>query len=291
MKIFKDDGGSRNREAILLKIENYAPYQRKSEQRIADYFCSSLDEISKLSITEIAEKIQTSEASIVRFCKRLGFRGFHEFRTAVEWGDNTQKLQIHEYLSDGDDLFSLKQKVFESHIQTLQLSMNLLSDESFCQAVSFISGAKRIMMAGVGNSSLIASDAFFKFSRIGYPCSYSMDLYIQLVSASQLTENDVMLVISQSGTSKEILELVSFAKKNCAKVISITQAQKSPLQAVSDVVLTTPTLKGSGSENRTGRISQLAVIDALFTGVIFSNQDMALRELGKAVSATAAHKI
>jgi len=128
----------------------------------------------------------------------------------------------------------------------------------------------------------VAMDAFHKFVRTGIKAFAFIDSHFQLMSASQLGENDVAVVISHSGTNKDTLNILKTAKKNGAKTIGITSFPKSPICQFSDVALYTSSEETEyRSEALSSRIAQLSLIDALYVNIMVLNKEKAKQSLGK----------
>jgi RpiR family transcriptional regulator, carbohydrate utilization regulator len=136
---------------------------------------------------------------------------------------------IHEKINEGDSVKIVGEKVFRSNIKTLEDTLQILDEQALQRAVSAILKANRVEFYGSGGSGIIALDAYHKFIRTGIPCHAHSDAHLQLMSASQLTEKDVAVLISHSGKTKDTLDVMEVAKENGATTIGITNFAKSPL--------------------------------------------------------------
>lgn len=276
----------------LLRIQSEYSSMNKNEQMICDYIKNNSKDIIHMTITEMAEKCGISEASLVRFSKKLGYKGFQAMKINIAQDTIDPKIQIYEELSPSDTITTITSKVFRSTIQALNDTLSILNTEQIEKAVSMIVGANHLLFYGVGGSSTVALDAQHKFIKIGYlPLAFS-DNNIQAMSATILQENDVVVAISHSGSSSSIIEAVEFAREAGAKIITITNYCRSPILKYSDVQLfTSSTETAFKSDALSSRIAELAIIDTLFVGVSFEKYDEAYKNILKTRKALDSKKI
>lgn len=242
------------------------------EQAICDYITKHSREIIHMSITEVAEQCQTSEASLVRFSKKLGYKGFQALKIRVAQDSVEPLLQFHEEMSQDDNMSTIAQKVFHSYAQTLNDTLNILDYRKLEQAVELITNAKRVVFFAVGGSENVAEDAVNKFLRVGILAYAYTDTNMQRMVASMMTPTDVAIAISHSGATVATIESLALAKQNGAKSIVITNYSRSPILRYGDVSLFTSSretlYKG---ESLSSRIAQLTILDTLLTAI--SNSD------------------
>ncbi|WHH57319.1 MurR/RpiR family transcriptional regulator [Petroclostridium sp. X23] len=275
----------------LVRIENIYSSLRDSEKKVSDYIKGNYQDIIHLTITELAEKSETSESTIVRLCKSLGYRGFQELKINLAREIIQPSHQIHEALEKSDDVLTIKQKVFNADAQAIHDTLKVLDDNEFKKAVELISQANHVEMYGVGGSSAVVLDAQHKFLKVGLKCSVYTDTNLQAMSASLLGKGDVVIGISHSGGSKDIIEILEIAKEAGAATISITNYSKSPILKVSDVVLFTASKETAfKSDALASRIAELAIIDALFVAVSFTGYEKSFKSIQKTRDATASRK-
>ena len=274
----------------LGNIRSYYARLSEKEKKIADYILNNPDKIIHSTINEVAEDLNVADATVFRFCKRIGFKGYQAMKIALASQIMNTNQQIHEEISEDDDEKTIADKVFKSNTQTLENTLHILDSASITKAVHFILQADKVEFYGTGGSAVIAMDAFHKFMRTGIKAFSFIDSHFQLMSASQLTNKDVAVVISHSGTNKDTINILKTAQKNGAKIIGITGYPKSPLGQNADVSLYTSSEETEyRSEALSSRIAQLSLIDALYVNVMVQNKDKAkesLEHMREAISPT-----
>ncbi|WP_160723877.1 MurR/RpiR family transcriptional regulator [Bacillus sp. USDA818B3_A] len=276
----------------LGKIRSYYARLSEKERKVADYILKNPEKIIHNTINEVAEDLQVADATVFRFCKRIGFKGYQAMKIALASEIIEPIQQIHEEISVNDNEKTVADKIFHSNIRTLENTLQILDGASIEKAVGLLMKANRVEFYGTGGSSVVAMDAFHKFVRTGIKAFAFIDSHFQLMSASQLGENDVAIVISHSGTNKDTINILKTAKKNGAKTIGITSYPKSPICQHSDVALYTSSEETEyRSEALSSRIAQLSIIDALYVNIMVLNNEKAKRSLGKVREAIAQTRI
>ncbi|MGB3987914.1 MAG: MurR/RpiR family transcriptional regulator [Bacillota bacterium] len=267
-------------DSILEKIREERHAFRQSEQKVAEYILTHPREVIGSPITELAEVIGVSEATIVRMCKKIGFKGFHELKISLA-AQNVQPLQtVHEQIQDGDDMETIVKKVFAANIQTMNSTLNVLPVRDLKQAVDALAAANQIHFYGVGGSGSIAQDAAHKFMKTGKPVAAYVDTHMQVMAASLLGKGDVVVGISHSGSSRDIIEALELARKKGATTIGLTHYAKSPIDKVLDIKLCTASNETFyRTESTSSRIAQLSIIDALFIGVSLRDPEKAIENI------------
>jgi DNA-binding MurR/RpiR family transcriptional regulator len=267
-------------DSILEKIREERHAFRQSEQKVAEYILTHPREVIGSPITELAEVIGVSEATIVRMCKKIGFKGFHELKISLA-AQNVQPLQtVHEQIQDGDDMETIVKKVFAANIQTMNSTLNVLPVRDLKQAVDALAAANQIHFYGVGGSGSIAQDAAHKFMKTGKPVAAYIDTHMQVMAASLLGKGDVVVGISHSGSSRDIIEALELARKKGATTIGLTHYAKSPIDKVLDIKLCTASNETFyRTESTSSRIAQLSIIDALFIGVSLRDPEKAIENI------------
>ncbi|WP_404996615.1 MurR/RpiR family transcriptional regulator [Caldifermentibacillus hisashii] len=266
----------------LGQIRSHYARLSEKEKKIADYILNNPENIIHNTINDVAEDLNVADATVFRFCKRIGFKGFQAMKITLAAEIIEPIQQIHEEISESDDERTVMEKVFQSNIHTLKSTLNLIDETAIEQAVDLLLNAGRVDFYGTGGSAVIAMDAYHKFIRTGIKVFTFMDSHFQIMSASQLTKHDVAVVISHSGTNKDTINILKTAKRNGAKIIGITGYPKSPLAKNSDVVLYTSAEETEyRSEALSSRIAQLSLIDALYVNVMKLNKEKAKKSLDK----------
>lgn len=274
----------------LTLVETMRHTFTKTENKIAAFVLENSKKTIYMSLTEISDTIKVSEGSIVRFCQKLGFTGFHPFKLALAI---TEKSEYSRSLKPKDNLGEvsikeIKDYVTSNNIEVIKETAEFVSEESLENCVQRILETRTLLFSGTGVSGNTASDAFYKFMRIGINCKISSDIHLQAMMASQLGKKDTLLAISQSGSTLEIVDIAEIAKKTGAKIIAITGYARSPLASIADHVLLTPTRESpfeSGALR--AKIAQLNVLELLFTAVYMRTRKNSEKNIQKTAGAVA----
>lgn len=277
---------------IVLDFKKQYPFLTSREQSIIDFVLENPERASHLSINDMAAELEISTATISRFCKKVGFSGFQEFKIAVvaNLSQNHFSNTFHENISTSDSHGEVLQKVFDSNIKSLQDTQTLFNLDDYKKAVDFINNTNKLAFFGLGGSMIVAFDAYHKFIRTHLTCIFTIDKHLQLIEASHLTENDCALVICHSGMNKDTLEIVNILKENKVKIIVITSFPLSKVAEAADVTLVSVSEETKyRSEALSSRISQLALVDLLYIGLAIRNEEAveaSLKQLRKAIKPT-----
>jgi RpiR family carbohydrate utilization transcriptional regulator len=253
----------------LLHIRGTFPSLRPAEKRVAQVILDNPRAAVHFSITELAKRAEVSDATVVKFCKRLGYRGYQEFKILLAQDVAVKPVLIHGEVEPGNDIETIKEKVFQANISALQETAQALDQDALRRAVQALARAGDIHFFGVGPSGIVALDAVHKFSRIGLRTNASLDTHIQIARAMQLREGDVAVSVSFSGETLEIVEAQRTAKRAGATTIALTSFCGSTLAKEADILMLTASTPKNlfKSAALASRLTQLATIDVLFFAV------------------------
>lgn len=260
-------------ELIKFIEENYDEFTNK-EKNIADFLFKSKESIVDLSAKEIGEKTNTSGPTVVRFAKKIGFSSLNELKVKISANiENKEKEKRFEYLSDELTTKNIILKIKETICGSVDKTTELLSEEEVERGIEVLSNCKNINIFGIGSSSIVGQDLYHKLARIGKRATYCADSHLQVSTSVLLEQDDVALVISYSGETKEMLECARNAKKKGSTVIAITKASlNNPLEKLSDIVLKIAPKERELREGAiSSMISEIAIIDILFLGIAKNN--------------------
>lgn len=255
---------------ILLKLQQIYDQLKPSERKIAKFILNYPEEVINMSITELALKSGTSNSAVVRLCKTLNYNGYREMIVAVTTDIATNGEAEDEYtdIQPGDDLQTIIRNVCHNNKKSIEETLQVLSYQQVEKAVDAIVKTKRIDFYGVGASGIICMDACQKFQRIHKICYAHYDYHMQLTSAATLHKGDVAVIISYSGNTKEVVDVMRIAKQSGATVIGITKYGKSIVSEEADIVLSLSSPETSIRSGAMGsRIAQLNVVDIIFSSV------------------------
>jgi len=251
---------------IFVRIRFLLPSLPRAEKKIADSLLENPDAITQMTLAEISRESGCSEASIIRFCKRMGFSGYSALKEAFIRSVSAETGFQDEVLNDSDSMQEIMQKVYQSNVQTLSDTL-VLADVAYEQALDALLNAESIHFFGAGDAFAVCELALMKFSRLGVRCSAHSDTMLQLITAGNLTPKDVAVAISYEGRTKCVVESMRTAKKAGATTISITKMYKSPLLRYSDINLFISVNDLTvGRDKVTRRVADQFILDVLYIG-------------------------
>ena len=242
----------------------------RSETKVADYILRHKQEIHLQSISELAQRCSVSEATISRFCHSVGCASFNEFKLAV-----VQAISASENMDMGTDLYSsilpddsIEQKcrkLCNVSTDALHQTLSELDVDIIDKVVDMLSRAGSVYCFGQGNSSIVAEDAWGRFSCVSPKFHYIANANLQATTAELLGKNDVVLYFSFSGAVRELTEMGKILQNREAKLILVTRLPNSPGAQYADLLLIcganeAPQQQGSIA----AKIGQLFIVDVLF---------------------------
>ena len=277
---------------MLSKISESLDSLSNAERKVAECALSEPKWFVHAAVAEIAERAEVSQPTVIRFCRSLGYKGLPEFKLALSASISQNGLPfVHAELNTDDNMGDVMEKVLGNTAAALLGARRSLDENELENAIAMLSHARRIEFYGVGNSGIVAQDAQHKFFRFGVSTVAYSDTHIQLMAAAVLTAQDVLVVISNSGSSIELLDAVSIAKENGAKVIVITRAG-SPLAQLADCVLALAVQEDAHRYSpMVSRSLQLAVIDILAIGLALRLGETASLQLEKGKRSILSHRM
>ncbi|WP_125154819.1 MurR/RpiR family transcriptional regulator [Clostridium rectalis] len=268
----------------LIKINEILKDLSPSEKKIGKFILENPKMISQLSIGELAQMSGSSEATVVRFCKILGFNGYKDFKVSIikdvaNMGEDIDEEQYTD-VEPGDPLDIIMENISYNNKKSIDNTLEILSEDQIKKSVKAIITAERIDFYGIGASYIIALDALQKFSRINKVVSAYPDTHMQIASASNMKYGDVAIAISYSGETKDTYDSIRVAKECGATTISITKYGQNSISELCDINLfvSAPEITiRSGAMS--SRIAQLNVVDMLFAGVASYRFDEVIKYL------------
>ncbi|MGY0394834.1 MurR/RpiR family transcriptional regulator [Fusobacterium sp.] len=265
---------------VLIKISNIQNDLSAGEKKVADYVLEKPEEIKDLNTYEIAEKTNTSQATVVRFAKRIGFKGFPDFKLALSQDLGNRKAEshisiIHEDIKNDDSFEIIGRKIANANAIAINNTCEVTDFEELERAVIALGKAKKIMLTGVGFSGIAAKDFYYKLLELGKTAIIETDTHMQLSCLATMTENDVLFIISHSGKTLEMYNIAKVAKEKNIKIIAMTSIAPNPIRELADIKLNTVEMKSNfRSTALTPRISQLTIIDMLYVKLMLENKKM-----------------
>lgn len=269
-------------EDVITLIKTNEKLFTNRETELAKFIVENAEKVIYMTITELADELKIGQGTIVRFCQKLGFSGFHPFKIALakSLGQTSEECQETKNLID---------LVRQNHIYAIEETSKFLitNEEIVRECAHKIANCRRLYLLGVGASGVTAMDAFYKFMRIGVDTRYNQDPHLLAMWLSECNEKDCALAFSQSGSTAIVVDMAILAKKNGSCVIAVTAYARSPLAEHANFVLLTSIRESpfqSGAIR--SKIAQLHVLEVLFeqTKYLLSNKaDEATKRTAMAV--------
>ncbi len=255
---------------VFTKINNGYYEFTGAEKKIADYVMLHQRESQFMSISELSAAAGVAEATVSRFCRRLGYKGYSAFKLDVA---NSTASQVSSNPLSGevlpeDSVEDMCRKVCTADIDAVRQTMELVRPAAIIQAADFLLDARRILCMGQGGSLIQAMECAHLFST-AMPNFYAVqDSHLQAIRTALLDERDVVMYFSYSGSTKDLIDIMKLARSRGARSILITRFPNSPGAACADVVLECGSREGPlqlGSV--AARMAQLYLVDVLFSEV------------------------
>lgn len=255
---------------MLSEIETAAKNMTRAEKKVARVVLASPYRILRKSIGLLAGEAGVSEPTVIRFCRALNCRGFQDFKLQLAQDLATGAHFSETRLAIDETAPDLIAKVIDSGIASLIKVRDSLPAEAVQSAVELLAAADRIEFYGLGGSGIVAQDAQHKFFRLGVPVVAYSDPTVHSVSASLLQPGCVIVAISQSGDTQDIIASAELGLAAGAKVVAITAADSS-LARLASVCLPMNSLEDEDFYAPIkSRMAHLAIIDVLAVGVALS---------------------
>ncbi|WP_207060676.1 transcriptional regulator HexR [Motiliproteus sp. SC1-56] len=252
---------------LLKAIAEARPSLRKSEQKVADYVLAQPNEIIHMRIVDLASEAQVSEPTVVRFCRALHYDGFQDFKLTLAQGLATSPNFEQFSLDKKDSVSDFKQKIFDSTVGNLINVRETLDAETLEQAIDALAQAKRIEFYGFGASAAVCTDAQHKFYRLKVTAVSYSDPHLQAIAAVTLSEGDVVVAISQTGRTKDLLHSAKLALEQGAQVIALCPSN-TPLSELATIPIHIDLEEDRDlSALMASRVIHLVVIDVLAVGL------------------------
>ncbi|MFI9721367.1 MurR/RpiR family transcriptional regulator [Streptomyces sp. NPDC052396] len=259
--------------ALAAKVRTLAPGMTRSMQRVADALLDDPAASAALTVTGLAERTGTSEATVVRTARVLGYPGYRDLRLALAALAAEQAAGrapvVTADISVDDPMARVVAKLAQEETQCLADTAAALDTAQLESAAAALAAARRTDVYGVGASNLVGQDLVQKLLRIGLIAHAPADPHLAVTNAVQLRPGDVAIAITHSGRTTDVIEPLRAAFERGATTIAVTGRPDSEITQYADLVLTTSTARESELRPAAmaSRTSQLLVVDCLFIGV------------------------
>ncbi len=252
-------------KSVLDKILCVYKELYEAEKKIADYVINQKEKVIEMTVSELAAQSNVSEATIVRFCKKCGLKGFYDLKIniakdMVKLKDSTVSNKL-----DSNNIGQSLQNILANKIEELKQTILMMDEREIKKILDIIKNARIVQFAAVGNTIPVAMDGTYKFNQLGISAVTNTIWETQLAFTYTLTKDDVVIVISNSGSAKKLVTLLEIANERKAITISITNHENSPVANESKYHINTSTReKLFLDEFSFSRVSAMVVIEVLY---------------------------
>lgn len=256
--------------SYIKKIQTCYPELTKSERKMADYILEHRNDVANKTMSDITAAIKVGDATVIRFCKKLGYSGISDLKIDIAKEDFSM-----QYNQNGSDYFY--DKIAHQAITVLNETNQLIDASEINKGVQYISDAQHINIFGVGSSGQIGINLEKMLLRVGLRAKAYSDPHFQSQAASMMSKIDVVVAISISGRTKDIINSVELAKQNDAKIIAISNTTMTPLAELADVLLQTPVNELINGGSVEGKIAQLYICETIVRGYELAHKEEVLK--------------
>lgn len=281
---------------ILNRLSALYNSLTKTEKKIAKTISMSPDLAIQCSLSEIANHLNVGEATFIRFCRTLGFKGFSDFKLelSVELAQKDIKddTVFESEITAADDTATIAHKLQVAITNVMTETINLLDFNQLEKTVKEIRKANRLFLFGAGSSGVTAEEAKNKFMRIGLQVDATSNNHFMYMQAALTKPKDVVIGISHSGYSPETAHALEIAKKAGATTVAITHSLRSPITENADYVLVNGNRQGKLQGDSIGtKIAQLFVLDLIYALLVRSEEQSAVQAKQKTLNVILAQRI
>ena len=255
---------------VFTRINREYYQLTSAEKKIADYMLLQRQECQYMSISEMAEVADVAEATVSRFCRRLGYKGYSAFKLAVAGSASAQRPMSPLYgeIQSEDSMGDMCQKIYAADVDAITQTLAMINPAAIAAAADMLLAADRVLCMGLGGSMVLAQEAAHLFSTARPNFFAVEDSHFQAIRCALLSPRDVVIYFSYSGSTRDIVDVMKIAQERGAKTILVTRFPKSPGAACADVVLECGAREGPLQMGSiAARMGQLYIIDVLFSEV------------------------
>ncbi|QKX17950.1 SIS domain-containing protein [Microbulbifer sp. YPW1] len=265
----------------LAKIRAMRDSMSNHERRIADFLLDNVEIVRSHSSKSLAEQVGVSQSSVVKFSQKLGYRGYSDFKLSLSESVARSAMlpqAIHGDIASDDDLATVARKLISRKNIALNETVMANSEESLVRSAQALRKAKRILLFGVGASSLVARDVAYKLMKLGKSVLIESDTHVQVANAATLGKGDLVFAISESGLTQDVVRVAQAGAAQGADVLSLTRFTRNPLTELATHSLYCVANESEArSSSILARTAQFMITDLLF--ILISQKDAKANEL------------
>ena len=265
----------------LAKIRAMRESMSNHERRIADFLLDNVEVVRSHSSKSLAEQVGVSQSSVVKFSQKLGYKGYSDFKLSLTESVARSAMlpqAIHGDIATDDDLATVAQKLISRKNLALNETLMANSEAALSNAANALCQAQRILLFGVGASSLVAKDVAYKLMKLGKLVLVEGDTHVQVANAATLGPGDLVFAISESGLTQEVIRVAEAGAARGADVLSLTRFTRNPLTELANHSLYCVANESEArSSSILARTAQFMITDLLF--ILISQRDSKANEL------------
>jgi DNA-binding MurR/RpiR family transcriptional regulator len=259
---------------LLLAIRALLPALNEQEQKVGQYILGQPQTVVRLSVSEMGQRSGVSEATVFRFCRKLGAKGYPDFKIRLAQELVTTRDSTYRTVTSQDSVSEAVQKVISADLKAIEDTGAILDYPALKEAVNILLVARRVDIYGSGGGAIAALELQYKLMRVGVRAVVHTDAEMQLISATLLTGADAAVGISHSGESEDVHHALEVAKAAGAQTVAITNHRASPIARLADVSLSTASQEALAHGYPLGaRVAQVVLIDVLYTAMSLQRQE------------------
>ena len=252
-----------------VRLNYLLPTLPQAERSVALYVQNNLSSIPTMTIGALSEQTSSSEATVLRFCRKMGYSSFILFKQECMRESFQSRPDVPGKIQKDDNIETTFNKVIDALQESLKNTRALFSRSAYQAALDALLGAEHVYLVATGDADAVCALACAKFNRIGISAVVLSNLSYQYETAIRMKSGDVLIALSASGRSQNIVRCARLARDSGAKIIAITQSAKSPLMRNADISLITSTIDVSkGRDSICKRVAELAILECLYLGAI-----------------------
>ncbi|MCG9950361.1 MurR/RpiR family transcriptional regulator [Providencia rettgeri] len=268
---------------LTVKLESLQTRGKGTEQRIATFLLDNRDSMIAMNAAELAQAAGVSSASVIRFSRQMGYRGYPEFKVDYLSDEKQHKAEsLYGNLSRNDGTEQIIAKTGQMFISAIEKSLDLLEPSVIDDVAQKMNNAKRIVLFGVGSSAIVASDIYHKLIRINKYALFSYDLHVQLSYSANLNQDDLAIAVTARGNTQEINQMLRAAKETGCPTVALTRFGQDEAVKLADFSL--PYFYDEQHTQLgiiTPQVLQMIIFDTLFfkyLTLVDSDADLALQK-------------
>lgn len=252
---------------LITKINSMMDTYSPTEKKIADYLIKNVSTIRTMTSYEISQKLGIGQSNIIRFSQKLGYKGFRELQF-----DANEDNNLYNEVNDNESTEMVNNRIVHQYINLAKATNSLNSPEMVDRCISKIVSSERIMVYGVGNSNLFAEYLSNNLLKMQFNSFSSTNAHIVYTKVSGFASNDLVILVSETGETGEIIKIAKICNNHNVPVLAITRLAKNRLLKLADyAIYTCNDLSDSRLNATTIRCSQLWVIDMITLNILKQN--------------------